>query len=69
MSEQFQISKGNPTDDEIGALFAVLIAASRPVTPVRETDDRPIAGGWKSYWRTVRTPLNPGREAWRTSYR
>ena len=28
-----------------------------------------LAGGWRSYWHTVRTPLVPGREAWRSSFR
>lgn len=69
MSGSFAVSKGHPTDEELGALFAVIMAATRPQPPTRDTDDRPVAGGWKSYWRTVRRPMNPGREAWRSTYR
>lgn len=64
-----QVGKGAPTDEELGALLAVIAAATRPQPPQRETDDRPIAGGWKSYYRTVRRSLVPGREAWRNTYR
>ena len=64
-----RVGKGEPTDEELGALLAVIAAATRPQPPQRETDDRPIAGGWKSYYRTVRRSLVPGREAWRNTYR
>lgn len=64
-----EVAKGNPTDEELGAAMAVLAAALRPTPPPRESDDRPLAGGWKSYWRTVRRPLVSGREAWRSSFR
>lgn len=66
---QIQVTKGNPSDEELGALMAVILAAGRPVPPQRDTDDRPVAGGWKSYWRTMRRDLRPGREAWRSTYR
>lgn len=66
---QIWVRRGNPTDVELGALFAVIAAATRPQPPQRETDDRPVAGGWKSYYRTVRRPLIAGREAWRNTYR
>ncbi|MDO4783825.1 MAG: acyl-CoA carboxylase subunit epsilon [Propionibacteriaceae bacterium] len=64
-----RVGKGHPTDEELGALLAVIAAATRPQPPQRETDDRPIAGGWASYYRTVRRSLVPGREAWRNTYR
>ncbi len=69
MTGEVQVTKGEPTDEELGALLAVLMAAGRPIPAQRDTDDRPIAGGWKSYWRTVRRPVAPGREAWRRTYR
>lgn len=57
--------KGTPlTDEELGALVAVLGAKHRAVR-LHSTDDRPLAGGWNSYYRIMRPPLVPGREAWR----
>ena len=64
-----EIRSGHPTDAELAALTAVLVALQRarpaPHPPVAST----LAGGWRSYWHTVRTPLVPGREAWRSSFR
>lgn len=64
-----QVVSGNPTDEELAALGAVVVAIRRarpaPHAPVTST----LAGGWRSYWHTVRTPLVPGREAWRSSFR
>ena len=64
-----QIVSGEPTDDELAALGAVIVALRRarpePHAPVTGT----LAGGWRSYWHTVRNPLLPGREAWRSSFR
>lgn len=56
------------TEEEVAAVTAVLAAASGSST-LRSADDRPLAGGWKSYYRTVRSPLMGGREAWRTYHR
>lgn len=57
--------KGTPlTDEELGALIVVL-NAKRRASRLRSADDRPLAGGWKSYYRIMRAPLIPGREAWR----
>ena len=36
---------------------------------LKAADDRPLAGGWKSYYRTVRQQLVYGRDAWRTYIR
>lgn len=64
-----QVVGGNPTDEELAALGAVIVALRRarpePHAPATST----LAGGWRSYWHTVRTPLVPGREAWRSSFR
>ncbi|MEL4358677.1 MULTISPECIES: acyl-CoA carboxylase subunit epsilon [unclassified Luteococcus] len=65
----FQVSGGNPDDVELAAVMAVLQAAHRAGAPAEQSDDRPLAGGWKSYHRTLRRPVNPGREAWRYSAR
>lgn len=60
---------GGATETEIAALTAVLAVLrrerDRPHTPSTST----LAGGWNSYWHTVRNPLTPGREAWRSSFR
>lgn len=63
------VVKGHPTAIELAALAAVVAVIRRqpdkPHTPSTST----LAGGWKSYWHTVRNPLNPGREAWRSTFR
>lgn len=60
--------KAHLTDDELAALVSVLVAASR-AEKLRSADDRPRAGGWNSYYRTLRPPLVTGRDAWRTYHR
>ncbi|MFZ0531439.1 MAG: acyl-CoA carboxylase subunit epsilon, partial [Propionicimonas sp.] len=54
-----QIVAGNPSDEELAALGAVIVALRRarpePHPPVTGT----LAGGWRSYWHTVRNPLLP----------
>ena len=66
---RFRIVRGHPSDEELAALAAVLVAVRRP----RDTPHPPVtatlAGGWRSYWHTVRNPLMPGREAWRSTFR
>ena len=60
---------GAPTDEELAALGAVIIALRRgrpaPHAPMTST----VSGGWGSHWHTVRTPLVPGQEAWRSTFR
>ncbi|MGV8845682.1 acyl-CoA carboxylase subunit epsilon [Tessaracoccus sp.] len=56
------------SDEELAALLTVLEARSVSDT-LKAGSDRPLAGGWKSYYRTVRQQAAPGREAWRTSIR
>ncbi|HET9128075.1 MAG TPA: acyl-CoA carboxylase subunit epsilon [Propionibacteriaceae bacterium] len=61
----FRITRGHPDDVEIAAVMAVLQAVTAARPPADEgLGDRPRAGGWKSYWRVVRRPLVPGRDAW-----
>lgn len=68
MTGELEFGKAQLTEEETAAITAVLVAASRTDT-LRSADDRPLAGGWKSYYRTVRSPLVHGREAWRTIHR
>lgn len=65
MTEPTRSLKGTPlTDEEFGALIAVLLK-KRQSGALQRNDDRPLAGGWNSYYRILRPPLVPGREAWR----
>lgn len=64
-----QVAGGNPTDEELAAVLAALVAATSAHAPDEQRDDRPLAGGWKSYTRTLRRQVLPGREAWRFSGR
>lgn len=64
-----QVTRGNPDDEELAALAVVLAAVLAEPQPARQNTDRPIAGGWKSYWRRVRQPFVHGPEAWRGSLR
>ncbi|WP_420174684.1 acyl-CoA carboxylase epsilon subunit [Luteococcus sp. OSA5] len=66
---RFEVTGGNPSDDEMAAVLTVLAAALTPTGPAKETDDRPLAGGWKSYQRVIRRMPPPGRAAWQYSAR
>lgn len=65
----FAVSKSNPTDEELAAVATVLAAKARANATLYSADDRPLAGGWNSYYRTVRPQLFYGRDAWRTYIR
>ena len=64
-----QIIGGEPTDEELAALTAVIIAVRRARAHPHAPSTSSLAGGWRSYWHTVRNPLMPGREAWRSTFR
>ncbi len=65
----FTVVRGQITDKELAALTAVLAVLRRSPDTPHTPSTAPLAGGWKSYWHTVRNPLVPGREAWRSSFR
>lgn len=65
----FDVVRGNPDDEELAAVAVVLAAELAAPPPGRKNRDRPIAGGWNSYWRRVRQPFVYGPEAWRGSLR
>ena len=69
MNDAITVTKGNLTDEELGALVTVLAELTRPSPNAYVPDDRPIAFGWKSYWRTIREPFMPSQAAWRGSLR
>ncbi len=60
------VVKGSPTDVELAALVAVLAAATSAAGPASTP---PPPSGWSAYRRSVRTPLVPGPDAWRSSGR
>jgi hypothetical protein len=61
----FSVVKGDPTDEELAAVIAVLSA--RPDAAPRVA--APSMSGWSAYWRTSRLPITPGPGAWRASGR
>ena len=61
--------RGPPDEDELAAAGALLAPALAEPGPARPNTDRPIAGGWNSYWRKVREPFVHGPEAWVGSLR
>lgn len=65
---RLSFSGANLDEEEIAAITAALLATASEER-LRSADDRPLAGGWKSYYRTVRRPLIGGRDAWRTYHR
>jgi acyl-CoA carboxylase epsilon subunit len=61
----FTVVKGSPTEDELAAVMTVLtMRLARP----RQQDTAP-SRGWSAYWRSVRSPIQPGPSAWRISSR
>ena len=63
---EFTVVKGSPTDDELAAVVTVLTTEfNRP----RQDEAKPAQSGWSAYWRSVRSPLQPGPTAWRMSAR
>jgi Acyl-CoA carboxylase epsilon subunit len=58
-----RVVKGDPTPEELAALVAVVSAKVAEAG----VDDPGQPSTWASYWRRVRTPLRPGRGAWRAS--
>lgn len=60
----FTVTKGNPTDEEIGAAMTVLAIALAPRPNPRAASDRPVVGGWNSYHRVTRREHITGPGAW-----
>ena len=72
----FSVIKGSPTEDELAAVMGVLTARfSRQSQRDRghkaqgNEDATPARTGWSAYWRSVRSPIQPGPSAWRMSAR
>jgi Acyl-CoA carboxylase epsilon subunit len=58
-----RVERGEPTDEELAALFAAVSATveARRVEP----EHRPTT--WSAYWRSVGTLPPPGPSTWRNS--
>ena len=61
----FSIVKGSPTEEELAAVMTVLSDPVRSAAAKSETT--PARSGWSAYWRSVRSPIQPGPSAWRMS--
>ena len=64
----FSVVGGNPSDDELAAVLAVLSATMADARQARDVGGMPPMS-WGSYWRVVREPVKLGRDAWRSTYR
>ena len=60
-----RFTAGNPSEEEIAAVVAVLTAqaAARPAEP------EPPRSGWAAYWRSVKAPIEPGPGKWQDAVR
>jgi len=57
-----RVVKGNPSDEEVAALLAVVLTRTEPVVERRRS-----APGWADRGNRVRRTPRPGPGAWRTS--
>jgi hypothetical protein len=62
----FSVVKGSPTEDELAAVMTVLTTR---LGGQRQENQTPARSGWSAYWRSVRSPIQPGPSAWRMSAR
>ncbi|MBO0810518.1 MAG: acyl-CoA carboxylase subunit epsilon [Microlunatus sp.] len=66
MSETLRFVAGNPTEEEIAAVLAVLTALSAARSPAPAQQPR---SGWAAYWRSVQAPIQPGPGQWQAAVR
>ncbi len=59
-----RITAGNPSDEEVAAVTAVLGAALEELASASRRREGTTASAWERSQRAVRTPLTPG--AWMT---
>jgi acyl-CoA carboxylase epsilon subunit len=65
----FSVIKGSPTEDELAAVMTVLTTRffRKGQEEQGHEDATPARTGWSAYWRSVRSPIQPGPSAWRMS--
>ena len=54
MTGRYNIRASGATEEEIAALVVVLRARDMADDKLKAADDRPLAGGWKSYYQIGR---------------
>lgn len=64
-----RVVAGAPTAEELAALTIVVAALRRERGKPHAPKNPRIAGGWRSYWHLVRSPMFPGVDAWRSTLR
>lgn len=62
---EVNVVSGSPTPEELAAILTVVSMATASV-PTEPPRGQPRAGGWKSYWRSIRAPFHHGPGGWRT---
>ena len=62
-----EVTRGNPTPEELAALVAVLAWLEDTDEGSAETTAETTRSAWSDGGRTARRPLPSGRDAWRTS--
>jgi hypothetical protein len=66
----FSVVKGSPTEEELAAVLTVLTTRFTQQSKKEPGHEASAARtGWSAYWRSVRSPLQPGPSAWRMSAR
>lgn len=65
----FSVVAGNPDEEDLAVLTVTLAALRRARGNPHEPSKASAVGGWNAYWHNVRQPLQPGRDAWRSTVR
>ncbi len=61
---EIAVLRGNPNEDELAALIAVVSDAYEAEVEGAVADDTPPASAWARAQRAMRTPLSHGPGAW-----
>jgi hypothetical protein len=64
VSAHLRIVRGNPTDDEVAALVAVVTSLD---TEAPDEPEQPVRSAWSDRRALLRAPLTHGPGAWRAS--
>ncbi|MFW6598688.1 acyl-CoA carboxylase subunit epsilon [Propionibacteriaceae bacterium Y2011] len=64
-----QVVRGNPTDEELAAITAVLAAVTRRSGSRTPTPDETAVNGWAAHWRRMGATPQHGPGLWRLSAR
>ncbi len=64
----FSVVAGNPDDEDLAVLTVTLAALRRSRGKPHAPEKSTVAGGWNSYWHTLRKPMLQGHDAWRSTF-